>query len=62
MELSDIEVKPDHLGSFEASQRGDMTWGDGGYTVIVSAWGSTEEEARANLAKALSEVVKTPER
>lgn len=55
MEISDIEIR-ENLGGIEASQRGDMTWGDGGYTVIVSAWGRTEEEARANLAKALSEV------
>jgi hypothetical protein len=59
MGLSDIEVRKTGE-TFEAVQRGDVALGEGGYFVVATGWGLTEEAARANLAAAWKE--KTPER
>jgi len=59
MEISDVEISM-HGKGYEATLRGDVALGDGGYSVIASGYGLTEEAARANLASAVRQTSLDP--
>jgi hypothetical protein len=56
MEMSEVEIRKDGQGNFEAVQRGDYVSGAGGYFVIVTGWGLTEADARASLRAAFADL------